>query len=113
MTSYLGGTTQSRRYLDAAHLVFVIAVQVCAPFHVIERPLNAEFNAQRFARLLRIFVRRELKRLLITSSSERSSLLILKSDAFSGFFCPRSCALAPFDGELRRGFWLKMRIFWL
>jgi hypothetical protein len=37
----------------------------------------------------------------------------LKSDAFSGFFCPRSCALAPFDGELRRGFWLKMRIFWL
>jgi len=37
----------------------------------------------------------------------------LKSDAFSGFFRPRSCALAPFDGELRRGFWLKMRIFWL
>ena len=35
----------------------------------------------------------------------------LKSDAFSGFFRPRSCALAPFDGELRRGFWLKMRIF--
>jgi hypothetical protein len=24
---------------------------------------------------------------------------VLKSDAFSGFFCPRSCALAPFDGE--------------
>jgi len=42
--------------------VFVTPVQACAPFGVIERALNAEFNKGLLGRLLRVFVRHELNR---------------------------------------------------
>jgi len=90
-----------RRAFSFLNRYFGLAFAERFPVEISVRTSFASLNSRRRAMFWRIAIP-------FFSSSSNSRVT-----RFPVFFRPRSCALAPFDGELRRGFWLKMRIFWL